>query len=228
MGKRIYKHESEVKSPPALKHGVFSAAKILPGEDPKEFAKLLADVRAELHPSGPIEDEHVLTIASVLWRKRRLAIFQKAARARRLYAPVFEHAHEPGWDEDSALMRHHMKRLKEFCEDSRVDLEEHESINLFNSGLNAAAESMSKLLGRSGKEVQEEERIYYALAKMGESATPEYLVKLLDLEERLDATLERAFKRLMQCKSLKAMVLGPEQPQLQIAAPKTGSNVEDN
>ncbi len=207
MGKRVYRREPEVKSPPALKHGAFSAAKILPGEDPKEFAKLLADVKAELRPSGPIEDEYVLSIACALWRKRRLAIFQKAAHARKLYGPIFEHADKPGWDEEAAQLRHMMNKLKDFREVAQAQLEARDSIHEFESGVDKIADTVCELLDKSRKEFEEEDKVLYALAKMGDTATPEHLVKLLELEERLDATLERSIKRLMQFKSMKVVVL---------------------
>jgi hypothetical protein len=68
--------------PPALKHGVYSATALLPGEDAAAFEKLYKDLIAELVPNGPLEEATVATIARLLWRKQNLATFRIAAAAR--------------------------------------------------------------------------------------------------------------------------------------------------
>jgi hypothetical protein len=58
--------------PPALKHGVYSAMAVLPGEDPAKFAELYQSVIAELIPNGAIEHDIVENIARLIWRMRNL------------------------------------------------------------------------------------------------------------------------------------------------------------
>jgi hypothetical protein len=70
------------KLPPALKHEIYSAITILPGESPAAFAKLRRDLIAEWAPSGPLEHDKVETIARLLWRKQNPATFRIAERAR--------------------------------------------------------------------------------------------------------------------------------------------------
>ena len=62
---------SKYKKPNALKHGVFAAAAILPGEDPREFHDLHAALIAEWAPDGTTENEFVITMAQAAWAKRR-------------------------------------------------------------------------------------------------------------------------------------------------------------
>ena len=67
---------------PALKHGAYSATAVLPGENRAEFEKLHRDLIAELTPSGALEDDIVMNIARLVWRKQNLATLRIAERAR--------------------------------------------------------------------------------------------------------------------------------------------------
>jgi hypothetical protein len=75
------------KTHPALKHGVYSAAAILPGENRAEFERLYQDLIAELCPDGPLEDDAVAQLARLVWRKQNLAIYRMAKIARGPYKP---------------------------------------------------------------------------------------------------------------------------------------------
>ena len=67
---------------PALKHGAFSATAVLPGESRAEFEKLHRDLVAEFSPSGALEDDVVMNIARIVWRKQNLATLRIAGHAR--------------------------------------------------------------------------------------------------------------------------------------------------
>src|ERR1700730_828006 len=60
----------------ALKHGAYSEAALLPGEDPAEFEELHRSLIAEFTPNGRIEEETVATIARLMWRRQNLAKFE--------------------------------------------------------------------------------------------------------------------------------------------------------
>ena len=57
--------------PPALKHAGYSALDVLPGENRAAFEKLREGLIGELGPVGPSEEDVVVTIARLLWRKAR-------------------------------------------------------------------------------------------------------------------------------------------------------------
>jgi len=59
------------KRPNAQKHGVFSTAVILRGEDWREFEALHSALIEEWAPSGPSEQSKVFGIADAEWRKLR-------------------------------------------------------------------------------------------------------------------------------------------------------------
>jgi hypothetical protein len=67
---------------PALRHGAFSATAVLPGESRAEFEKLHRDLIAEFSPSGALEDDVVMNIAHLVWRKQNLATLRTGERAR--------------------------------------------------------------------------------------------------------------------------------------------------
>ena len=74
---------SRDRIPPALKHGAYSATAILPGESQAEFEKLHRDTIAEWTPSGVLENDIVMTITRLLWRKQNLDTLHIAEHARR-------------------------------------------------------------------------------------------------------------------------------------------------
>jgi hypothetical protein len=70
------------KPHPALKHGGYSALRLLPGEDPAALEKLHKTLVAEFAPNGALEEDIVLTIAHLTWRKQNLGTFRLAELAR--------------------------------------------------------------------------------------------------------------------------------------------------
>jgi hypothetical protein len=90
---------NRVKRPSALKHGVFSEAPILPGEDPQEFRQILDDVVEEWHPSGPTEQDAVDTIAKGIWLKRRAGRFREVQSLKSSVDP-----NHPAYDESFGLI----------------------------------------------------------------------------------------------------------------------------
>jgi hypothetical protein len=63
------------KRPNAEKHGVFSADRTIPGEDPREFEELHSALIDEWKPAGPTEEDAVFSLADLMWRKRRAQYF---------------------------------------------------------------------------------------------------------------------------------------------------------
>jgi hypothetical protein len=70
------------KAHPALKHGGYSGTSILPGEDAAAFEKLRRDLVDEFAPKGPLEEDIVMTITRLAWRKQNLSTYRKAAFAK--------------------------------------------------------------------------------------------------------------------------------------------------
>jgi hypothetical protein len=68
----------ELRPKPALKHGGYSTTTLLPGENRSEFEKLYKDLITEHCPNGALEQDIVLTIAHLIWRKHHIATLRKA------------------------------------------------------------------------------------------------------------------------------------------------------
>jgi hypothetical protein len=72
----VGRHHARRKSSPALKHGAYSEAVLLPGEDPAEFRRLHRDLIEEFSPTGRLEEETVAALARLVWRRQNLARFE--------------------------------------------------------------------------------------------------------------------------------------------------------
>ena len=56
------------KRPNALKHGFYSEAPLIPGEDPREFQEILAELMDEWKPSGPTLRDGVFELAELRFK----------------------------------------------------------------------------------------------------------------------------------------------------------------
>src|SRR6516162_10523865 len=56
----------------ALKHGGYSKAIVLPGEDPEVFEALYQGLREEWEPQGTLEESIVLDLAKLMLQKKRV------------------------------------------------------------------------------------------------------------------------------------------------------------
>jgi len=68
-----------VASRNAVKHGLTSDAPVIPGESLEEWRRFLAGISASREPVGRLEIEHAATIASLMWRRRRVTLFEVAS-----------------------------------------------------------------------------------------------------------------------------------------------------
>lgn len=62
----------------ALKHGLTAEELLLPGEDPANFEALHQGLLADLKPRGVLEAELVSEVVKLLWRIRRVPVFEAA------------------------------------------------------------------------------------------------------------------------------------------------------
>jgi hypothetical protein len=173
---------------PALKHGAYAATAVLPGESRAAFEKLHRDIISELGPSGALEDDIVMTIARLLWRKQNLETLHIAEHARSRCAAIRRS------DEifSAAL----------FCIPMPVEEP------------NPAKREEDRRIAEEKKraeeaQIQDELGDTYELVKLGKAATFDGLAKELDLKDRLDASIEKCFKRLLLVRGLKSISAAP-------------------
>jgi hypothetical protein len=168
------------KKHPALKHGGHSTTTVLPTESVVEFENLHKDFISELDPNGALADDIVATITRMVWRKRNILTFRIAKVARVEYITV--------------MRREFSRMLPEQTPPPEFQGEVYSEAN---------AEKFKVVNDVARKELGDDA---YKLARVGETATVGGLMNELEIEERLNATIERGVKRLLFVKGLEAIL----------------------
>ena len=177
---------SRDRTPPALKHGAYSATAILPGESQAEFKKLHRDTIAEFTPSGVLENDIVMTITRLLWRKQNLDTLHIAEHARRRCGE----STNSGEKTIRILFQHPDPEKNE--EQRRAD-EENWRIE--------EEKSEARIREKYGDD--------YKLVELGEATTFDGLRKELDIIERLDSAITRCLKQLLLVRGVKSISAAP-------------------
>jgi hypothetical protein len=199
----------------ALKHGAFSTIIILPWEDPEEFLLLHTALIAEWNPVGPTEEDAVFTIAKGIWRKRRMQLFLENDMQRCSTYP--DHA---------AYREAHM--LRSFCEilESSADKPENAELRFgllsvenrnhlrrkfprhdFQSTAEWIRAIQNEVTSVLLPEAERFDRsVQVLISRDAGFFTQEVVKHELAVEERIDAMIDRAVKRLVQAKAMKQML----------------------
>ena len=165
---------------PALKHGGYSATGLLPGEDLAAFEKLHQDLRLEYCPDGPLQEDTVRDIARWTWRKQNLGTFRIAEAAR----------------ERASAIRSEM--IPSTTPPSDLPLIEDDWSPPDPADVEAATEAAE---AQARKELGED----YKFVEMGDLATATQMLADLEVEERLNAMIDRLLKRLWMLKASKSL-----------------------
>ena len=199
---------SRPRSHNALKHGGYANLGVLPGEDPAEFDRFHESLIVEFEPSGPTECDVVLDLAKSLWRKSRLTIYARAAKARKDCELVFEDRDSPNWDLNTGIIKglaRDLERLPKVAavaaERQKVDQELIGHLTEWKNGLVACG----WLDAKREQDFLRESRLELRLAEMGDQITEEGLTREIELYARLEARIDRLLKRLFQLKAAKQM-----------------------
>lgn len=205
---------SKHKTPNALKHGVFAAAAILPGENPREFHDLHASLIAEWTPDGATENEFVITMAQAVWAKRRrqkhseMRVFQNMLN--------LEHA---SYDEEFGL-----RGLAAFLQSEPETAFRAYASRLLRPGKIADLERIfprseyqsetdraKAMLKHINAQLAEQPLLPNGLDIIGLHQTfatfsMEVFKQEIELDERLNAMFHRAMKGLIECKAMKQIL----------------------
>jgi len=194
----------------ALSHGAFSGALILPDEDPEEFKELHDGLIREHRPEGPTENDAVLDIAKCFWRKRRLTRYheRKVARAA----------------ENQKVLDHERlekaENLRRFLSDAKAGVLPEISPDVLVARFGPAfALSIQSRVPRSVVSTNEAyKRLLVGILatdfnKAGDPhrqpeleeqfSSEAFAASEIDIEERLNAQIEKAFRRIAQSRALK-------------------------
>jgi hypothetical protein len=166
---------------PALKHAGYASTSVLPGEDKPAFEKLNRDLIAEFSPNGALENDIVTTMAHLLWRKKNLATFRIAELAQDRCRQIRDEKYTWIEEDPPVLLGIRFKPVDPVVRDAAI---------------RAAEDQARKELGE-----------IYELEEIGETATVDHLMKDLEVQERLDAMIDKCVKRLLMVRGVKSMSL---------------------
>jgi hypothetical protein len=216
MSKSKWKHRN------AQKHAVFSRFLIIGGEDPRQFQKLVDEIAEDWQPEGTSEHDAVFEIAKGIWLKRRFQLFLMVEATRNAGNP--DH---PSYDERIGLAAF-LARTKMSPEDGFS----HGSHFLRKELLESLMKECPKTNFKSEAEwfaavqkainsmlpvfdaVYSNSETYYALMNPAATFSGDLFERAIAVDERLNAMIDRATKRLIQVKAMK-QVLGhaPKKPE---------------
>ena len=200
------------KQPNAQKHGMFSLVAILPGEDPRLFAALHSAVVKEWAPDGPTEDDAVLSIAKGLWRKARLQKFLEG----KVTACRLDGSH-PAFDRVNALRgvcgvlevapEYLDELLNRLPEDLKERLKGQFPPRDFESNSARAQAVRNEINSVILPELQRFDKpLAVSFLEASDILTQDDFKHEIAVEERIDAMIDRAVKRLMQTKAMKQIL----------------------
>jgi hypothetical protein len=204
-----------LKQPNALKHGVFTLVAMLPGEDPKLFATLHAGLIQEWSPDGPTEKDAVLSLAKALWRKARVQKFLEG----KIMACRLDGSH-PAFDRIHALKGvSGVLEVAPYCLDELIsrlseDLQERLKKKFPPLDFDSNAERAQAIKKEIDLVILPELELFdkpleVSFLEASDILTPDDFKHEIALEERIDATIDRLIKRLIQIKAMK-QILGQQ------------------
>lgn len=209
------------KTPNAFKHGVFAAPAILPGESREEFEELLSRLAEEWIPDGATEVEAVLSIAKAMWLKGRWEQFVEIQMFKNSFDPnhgsysetlgFSSFANYMRLEPESAFEKYAKRMLpadtvkyltdkfprRQFAstaEWAEAIICEIESVLLPKHRVNASDE-----VSRIGVGLTESIRA-------AATVSDDLFMRDIAINERLNAMIDRATKRLIQIKAMKSML----------------------
>ena len=165
----------------ALQHGGYSALTLLPGEDLSSFKRLHRDLIAELRPQGRLEEELVADTARLLWRKQNLANYQI-----RQISPLVANALTMVFT--NTLSPPKGKELDKPVFEALLQLQREK-----------------KVAEESADDKEEAATTVRAINDITQMATLNGLLKALEVQDRLDAMIDRCLKRLLFLRGLKSI-----------------------
>ena len=200
----------KTKQPNAQKHGVFTTMAILPGEDPKEFKKLHSDLMEEWAPAGATEEDAVLSIAKGVWRKRRVQEFLAIQMLNNSANPMHPSYGEIlGLVSFAALMTTEPEvAFGEYANRTlRADKINYLKQNFPRSNFESTSEWAQAVIDVPNSVIDKQQGGHLvALSRSAATFSDDVFNQELALDQRIDAMIDRAVKRLIQIKTMKQML----------------------
>jgi hypothetical protein len=204
--------KSKWKHPNAQKHAVFSKFLIIGGEDPRQFEKLVDELAEEWQPEGKTEHDAVLDIAKGIWLKRRFQLFLIVKATRNAWDPdhpsyderlglVAFLAHAKMFPGDAFSRGTHFLRKEQL--ESLVKAYPKENFESETEWFAAIKNAITSSLFPIYDAVYTDSETYFALMNSAATFSDNLFDRAIALDERLNAMIDRATKRLIQIKAMK-------------------------
>ncbi|MDT3687798.1 MAG: hypothetical protein RO009_22445 [Pseudorhodoplanes sp.] len=266
----------------ALKHGIFSASVVLPGESQTEFDELHQTLVDEWNPKNLIESDAVYCMAKAIWRKKQLNAMRAALLRKKLDETTKADATEdkfalllaapgPLLDNDPIDPVERFKRACEYASTPGYPYIKHSELEqllqfigrLFRNSNPSIVDSAIKYLPKQASEHLQThvprtkfrnpqkwiEALWHEIndillpaarekfkaeesssesinAQLAEIVTTDWLEREIALEERLDAIIDKAIRRLMQSRFIQQIEAGSATPKGQLAIAHQPRNLE--
>jgi hypothetical protein len=187
----------------ALKHGGYSKAIVLPGEDPEVFEALYQGVREEWEPQGTLEENFVLALAKLMLQRNRVDdyFYQEMVLLRRTKEDEIDQAREILLCLEGAKTVDQAKTI--------IDHLPHTYIREMGRGIivsdfRPAEEEIPRLVNRLRELMNMQKEIEVSPYEADNSAKMrELTAQKTAIDDRLDASIDKTIKRLLLVKTYK-------------------------
>jgi hypothetical protein len=189
----------------AITHGAYAKDLILPGESLREFNLKHRNLIEEWEPVGTLEEDTVLTLAKCLWQKSRADRFYLQELLWAQQHPDEELVNNAIWRAEvlgEIQTVEELNRIKEWLERGvpRANFKDEKSwLESFKSQM------LDKLVQLRLVIIFEIESDKFRAAKAAK--VRDLIAKKIALDEKLDACIDKAIKRLAQLKTFKQLVV---------------------
>ena len=196
----------------ALVHGIYSTDVVLPWEREEDFGDLLEGIRLDLKPNGTTEHEIAFTIAHYHWKKRRIHHLQQLAFLNTSSAAEIEKSgkrsvpgirgHFKARDADNSKQAERFTKAVAGLTGAVASLAEvsksGKDSGKAQANLRSVLDSIQKLQSQIDAQVKAQEVAKRQGEKIsGEPYDLHIMARGCELQERLDALIEKNLQRLI-------------------------------
>jgi len=236
---------TESRKKNALTHGIYGKDLLLPWESREEFEKLLADLQAEVQPSGPMESESVFDLAHLRGQKKRVHQMWIAAAYADPFVSDLVETGERSWAGMRDRLEHKAKEkrtMSELLNESFLEQTAEAAKTLAELiQTDALTDSATKTSEMRKHEAHAFRNVAQGFAiplleaakdrpnaqdSLRRAYSPEYLEPIIRLEAMIDARIDKALARLVNIKEYKRLAATYSPPLISANAP-TSSNLND-
>jgi len=194
----------------AITHGAYAKDLLLPNESREQFELLHQGLIEEWNPTGTLENDTVLTLAKCIWQKRRIEGFYREEALDSRYQNAYEMKlvfYIADEMEDAETLEQATRWISILPEEYGKWVEETVPRSSFDDDKSWIAAVTLKILRIAGERERIARTRIDLTGQTHRSANlRELTAKEIALDERLDAQIDRAFKRLAQLKTFKQIV----------------------